>query len=104
MGREAYIRHTANPHVHRKQISFLWERLPIYSPSQSSFSLLEARSDPQLLIAKEEVSFESGLDLAVSLTNALQGWRGGFLLSAAEQYLKLELTKNFKVWQLPRVR
>lgn len=25
------------------------------------------------------------------------GWRGGFLLSAAEQYLKLELTKNFKV-------
>ncbi|CAE6445720.1 unnamed protein product [Rhizoctonia solani] len=26
-----------------------------------------------------------------------KGWRGGFLLSAAEQYLKLELTKNFKV-------
>ncbi|KAJ9117522.1 hypothetical protein QFC22_004372 [Naganishia vaughanmartiniae] len=26
-----------------------------------------------------------------------QGWRGGFLLSAAEQYLKLELTKNFRV-------
>jgi hypothetical protein len=25
-----------------------------------------------------------------------KGWRGGFLLSAAEQYLKLELTKNFK--------
>ncbi|EJU06193.1 patatin-domain-containing protein [Dacryopinax primogenitus] len=26
-----------------------------------------------------------------------KGWRGGFFLSAAEQYLKLELTKNFKV-------
>ncbi|KAG9104474.1 hypothetical protein FRC06_002130 [Ceratobasidium sp. 370] len=26
-----------------------------------------------------------------------KGWRGGFLLSAAEQYLKLELTKNFKL-------
>ncbi|KAL7416743.1 acyl transferase/acyl hydrolase/lysophospholipase [Mrakia frigida] len=26
-----------------------------------------------------------------------KGWRGGFLLSAMEQYLKLELTKNFKV-------
>ncbi|KAF8339047.1 acyl transferase/acyl hydrolase/lysophospholipase [Cantharellus anzutake] len=26
-----------------------------------------------------------------------KGWRGGFLLSAAEQFLKLELTKNFKV-------
>lgn len=25
------------------------------------------------------------------------GWRGNFLLSAAEQWLKLELTKNFKV-------
>ncbi|KAF9515224.1 hypothetical protein BS47DRAFT_1316199 [Hydnum rufescens UP504] len=25
-----------------------------------------------------------------------KGWRGGFLLSAAEQFLKLELTKNFK--------
>ena len=24
------------------------------------------------------------------------GWRGNFLLSAAEQWLKLELTKNFK--------
>ena len=27
----------------------------------------------------------------------LPGWRGNFLLSAAEQWLKLELTKNFKV-------
>ncbi|EJD53793.1 patatin-domain-containing protein [Auricularia subglabra TFB-10046 SS5] len=26
-----------------------------------------------------------------------KGWRGGFILSAAEQYLKLDLTKNFKV-------
>lgn len=26
-----------------------------------------------------------------------KGWRGGFFLSAAEQYLKLELTKNFRV-------
>jgi len=26
-----------------------------------------------------------------------KGWRGGFVLSAAEQYLKLDLTKNFKV-------
>ncbi|KAG8834874.1 hypothetical protein FRC17_006619 [Serendipita sp. 399] len=26
-----------------------------------------------------------------------KGWRGGFLLSAAEQFLKHELTKNFKV-------
>ncbi|KAH7914326.1 acyl transferase/acyl hydrolase/lysophospholipase [Hygrophoropsis aurantiaca] len=26
-----------------------------------------------------------------------KGWRGNFLLSAAEQWLKLELTKNFKV-------
>ncbi|KDQ21031.1 hypothetical protein BOTBODRAFT_27050 [Botryobasidium botryosum FD-172 SS1] len=26
-----------------------------------------------------------------------KGWRGGFLLSASEQFLKLELTKNFKV-------
>lgn len=26
-----------------------------------------------------------------------KGWRGGFLLSSAEQYLKLELTKNFRV-------
>ncbi|KAG9028431.1 hypothetical protein FRB95_006509 [Tulasnella sp. JGI-2019a] len=26
-----------------------------------------------------------------------KGWRGGFVLSAAEQFLKLELTKNFKV-------
>lgn len=25
------------------------------------------------------------------------GWRGNFLLSAAEQWLKLELVKNFKV-------
>lgn len=30
-------------------------------------------------------------------SNIFTGWRGGFLLSAAEQYLKLELTKNFKV-------
>ncbi|KAG6333768.1 hypothetical protein ID866_5316 [Astraeus odoratus] len=31
-----------------------------------------------------------------------KGWRGNFLLSAAEQYLKLELTKNFKAcsWAL----
>lgn len=28
------------------------------------------------------------------------GWRGNFLLSAAEQWLKLELTKNFKVCDL----
>ncbi|CCA70479.1 related to TGL4-triacylglycerol lipase [Serendipita indica DSM 11827] len=27
-----------------------------------------------------------------------KGWRGGFLLSAAEQFLKHELTKNFKDW------
>lgn len=26
-----------------------------------------------------------------------KGWRGGFLLSACEQLLKLELTKNFRV-------
>lgn len=26
-----------------------------------------------------------------------KGWRGGFLLSAAEQFLKIELTKNFRV-------
>ena len=26
------------------------------------------------------------------------GWRGNFLLAAAEQWLKLELTKNFKVY------
>ncbi|KAM0745772.1 patatin-domain-containing protein [Meredithblackwellia eburnea MCA 4105] len=26
-----------------------------------------------------------------------KGWRGGFFLSAAEQFLKLELTKNFRV-------
>ncbi|KAG8747549.1 hypothetical protein FRC10_000685 [Ceratobasidium sp. 414] len=32
-----------------------------------------------------------------SLNLLFNGWRGGFLLSAAEQYLKLELTKNFKV-------
>jgi hypothetical protein len=31
------------------------------------------------------------------------GWRGGFLLSAAEQYLKLELTKNFRVGRLNAV-
>ncbi|KAG9054110.1 hypothetical protein FS842_006163 [Serendipita sp. 407] len=30
-------------------------------------------------------------------TNSIAGWRGGFLLSAAEQVLKHELTKNFKV-------
>lgn len=29
-----------------------------------------------------------------------EGWRGNFLLSAAEQWLKLELTKNFKVGAL----
>ena len=27
----------------------------------------------------------------------MTGWRGNFLLSAGEQWLKLELTKNFKV-------
>lgn len=26
-----------------------------------------------------------------------KGWRGGFLLAAMEQYLKLELSKNFRV-------
>ena len=26
-----------------------------------------------------------------------KGWRGGFFLSAAEQFLKLDLTKNFRV-------
>lgn len=26
-----------------------------------------------------------------------KGWRGGFLLSAAEQFLKIELMKNFRV-------
>lgn len=26
-----------------------------------------------------------------------KGWRGGYLLSAAEQYLKIELSKNFRV-------
>lgn len=26
-----------------------------------------------------------------------KGWRGGYLLSAAEQFLKIELTKNFRV-------
>ncbi|KAF7799125.1 hypothetical protein EIP86_010355 [Pleurotus ostreatoroseus] len=30
-------------------------------------------------------------------TRKSKGWRGNFLLSAAEQWLKLELTKNFKV-------
>lgn len=32
-----------------------------------------------------------------TLTQFITGWRGNFLLSAAEQWLKLELTKNFKV-------
>ncbi|KZS97703.1 patatin-domain-containing protein [Sistotremastrum niveocremeum HHB9708] len=36
-----------------------------------------------------------------------KGWRGGFLLSAAEQWLKLELTKNFRFIRdlelLPRI-
>jgi hypothetical protein len=31
------------------------------------------------------------------MIHAFTGWRGNFLLSAAEQWLKLELTKNFKV-------
>ena len=34
----------------------------------------------------------------MSLTRAtISGWRGNFLLSAAEQWLKHELSKNFKV-------
>lgn len=32
-----------------------------------------------------------------------KGWRGGFFLSAAEQFLKLELTKNFRVGPHPNI-
>lgn len=34
---------------------------------------------------------------ATELTYRRLGWRGNFILSAAEQWLKLELTKNFKL-------
>ena len=37
------------------------------------------------------------LGALVHLSYWLTGWRGNFLLSAGEQWLKLELTKNFKV-------
>lgn len=36
-------------------------------------------------------------NLGAIANGLLSGWRGNFLLSAAEQWLKLELTKNFKV-------
>jgi hypothetical protein len=35
--------------------------------------------------------------LFVSYSIYIAGWRGNFVLSAAEQWLKHELTKNFKV-------
>jgi hypothetical protein len=57
------------------------------------------RSDLPFRIEKAKVRAELALFL-LFLKSADKrwsvGWRGGFLLSAAEQYLKLELTKNFK--------
>lgn len=49
-----------------------------------------------LLIGREKVRLLSLLYKINTLKRRL-GWRGNFLLSAAEQWLKLELTKNFKV-------
>lgn len=61
-----------------------------------SSSLLAALLADQLPIEKAKVwgQSQSYNDLASSI---FLGWRGNFLLSAAEQWLKHELTKNFRV-------
>lgn len=64
----------------------------------STFSSLlhEARQGNLLPIERGKVSV-SLKRWPQTLTVSLVGWRGNFLLSAAEQWLKHELTKNFKV-------
>lgn len=49
-------------------------------------------------IGKEKVLH--GFSSSEIKADFIKGWRGGFILSAAEQFLKLELTKNFKVCPL----
>lgn len=66
----------------------------------STFSSLppEGRLVNLLRIAKAKVRmFCLGMSLQKDDTRHVPGWRGNFLLSAAEQWLKHELTKNFKV-------
>ena len=66
--------------------------------STCSFLPPEAQLANQSLIGKARVG---GLSLIITVTflnqYAREGWRGNFLLSAAEQWLKHELSKNFKV-------
>ena len=58
--------------------------------------LQEDLQESQLLIGRVKVNTLSDPLALVNLHQYL-GWRGNFLLSAAEQWLKHELTKNFKV-------
>lgn len=62
-----------------------------------SLPLKGLRGSPSL-IGGERGKVRSGLSLFFyTIQLRVVGWRGNFLLSAAEQWLKLELTKNFKV-------
>ena len=67
-----------NPHVH----------LFFFAPRGSAGKPVATRKGKG-----EHCLFLTGIVLMYSEI----GWRGNFLLSAAEQWLKLELTKNFKV-------
>jgi hypothetical protein len=57
--------------------------------------LQEDLQESRLLIGRVKVNTLSDLPALMNLPTS--GWRGNFLLSAAEQWLKHELTKNFKV-------
>ncbi len=74
-------------------------RIPLFRRSTlmytCSSSLLKARRVNLSPTAGGKVR-HLGMRLIAS-TDSFKGWRGNFLLSAAEQWLKLELTKNFKV-------
>ena len=59
-----------------------------------SFFLPKVPLENLWLIVREKVRTISD---SRELLKYLTGWRGNFLLSAAEQWLKHELTKNFKV-------
>ena len=66
-----------NPHVH----------LFFFAPRGSAGKPVAHRK------GKGKHAFRSGCTCVLTYL----GWRGNFLLSAAEQWLKHELTKNFKV-------
>jgi hypothetical protein len=103
-----------NPHVSDRDVSLapvadLVTFRSIYGDTQSPLvnSFINTRSFLGILALEEQQENQSPIErgkVGVRMLTLLDmlifietGWRGGFILSAAEQWLKLELTKNIKL-------